>query len=273
MSVRFNENVFEKIKKMVTDNSYVSEENESVWLKQDCYQSLLGNTSVSNGSDYDGFWNFTDGFVEQTFYFDPIRDGSGSGFRFSGVNPHSNKRAEFMNKYLDELCKPDSALSSYWFDNIRDTELQERWKTEEEFIKWYNNFIPYESHFEQLDLFTGKPTETKLHKEDDKFYEKVQQDYVDCWFSESPAFIKIKIYLYDEDNRHGSGDRRCIIHSCFNDDFNYGRERVGSWAGKGWTGEGIGDHNIYSASFKWKTSSELYRKLKPRLEKAYQTVC
>lgn len=271
MSVKFDEDVFKHLKKMMTENDYVFEDCDSLYLNS-CNE-LLGYISVSDGSSYDGFWNFTDGFLEQCFYFDPIRYGSFTGFRFEGTNPKSKKRAEFMNKYLDELCKPDSALSSYWYDHIRNTKLQKRWEKEEDFISWYKDFIPGESHFLQIGLFTDKPVETKLHEKDDELFDDIQQNYVDNWFSESPAFIKITVILYDESNYRSGHERRCKVYSSFNDDFGYGRESVGSWAGKGWTGEGIGDHAIYYSNFKWTTPKDLYKKIRSRLEKAYKTIC
>lgn len=250
----FDEKLFEKVKDILLHNNELDVHREDDIM----FNDMAGYLSICDGASYDGFISFTDGYLEISFYCNPKRDFEGTGRRLSGVNPSSHKRAKFLNKIIQEYLdySTENDLKDYYEQHKEELEFEEF----ESFKSWYNTYIPYQT---TPGLFGNM--EYVNHK-----YDTLIDDvwnYLDSSWDDSTAFEKVRICLYEENGKYTA-----TVKSFFNDDFNYGRERVGAWAGKGRTGEGIGDHIIYGSQFTWKTPSELYRKLKPRIEKAYQTL-
>lgn len=220
---------------------------------------------VSDGSSYDGFVNFTDGFVDCKAEYVPFRD---EPLVFKGFTEEQKKNAENAQKCHDCFMDEDDLLTSYYKDNRDD--LSDKWN-QDEFIEWWHRYIPEEGHWEQLDLFTGEScfTKTSDPKLDEIYFNT--QEYIDCYYNDSPAFVGVSCRLYDEDNSH-TGYKMCRLISYFNDDLSYGRECVGSWAGKSADGKPIGNHCVYEEEFDWNDYEDLISKLREKLPLAYETL-
>lgn len=257
-----------EIKNIVRDCGPLAE-----WESWEEPSELENRISVNGGESYDGFINFTDGFVDRCVPYIPLSD---EHLTFKGVDKASTKNAKEVQKVLDYLENTDRIVEDYF-----DWNLDEKFKTEgevffkngKELVAWYNNYIPRQSHFEQLGLFNGgKPVETIItDPELDELYDTIQE-YCDNYYTEANAFVGITVRLYDADNwRNGSekGSKQCVIESYFNDDLTYGRESVGSWAGKNVIGNSFGKQVIYSSEFDWKNLTDLKQKLNRRITKAY----
>lgn len=229
---------------------------------------------VSNGSSYDGFINFTDGFIDYKAQYIPKRDCCVS-FN-GGKNKAQQKRAANAQKILDSLC-------SYNFDDFFEYQIcnerfdahnfKDEFETVDDFKNWFENYQPYEVD-PTPSLFTGKNS-FYLDPNHDRLYEQFLE-YDDEEYQDSPAFVGICVKLYDEENRHGDNWRMARVESYFNDDLSYGREHVGGWARlMGMTsadGSDIGNHYIYLSEFQYTTLNDLKKKLSPRIQKAYHSL-
>ena len=231
---------------------------------------LDSHISVSGGESYDGFINFTDGFVDRCLPYVPNND---EHLTFKGFNKETRKNAENVQKVLDALESTDGMVKDYWYE--LDDDLKAKFEDGDSLLEWYAAYEPRQYHEEQLDLFSGKPcktytTDPKL----DELYDNIQE-YCDDYYSETCAFVGITVRLYDTDNyRNTSKDHKhqCVIESYFNDDLSYGRESVGAWAGKNIIGNYFGKQVIYSSEFEWTKKSDLLAKLNRRIGKAYESL-
>lgn len=203
---------------------------------------------VSDGKSYDGFINHTDGFVYRQAYYTPRRDNP---LTFKGFDSESEKRANEVQELHDSyVCNTDNSTDSYWYDNIRGTDNENRWTDSKDFVEWYNNFD-----------FNADNSD-----DDESLYYEVQE-YNDDWFSESPAFVGVAVRLYDPDNHRSGNDEKsvCVVESFFNDDFGYGRES------SGW-GKYKHKHCIYQQEFDYDGLKDLQSQLAEHLPKAFESI-
>lgn len=255
-------NAMEELKEIMLDNDRFGEND------------FYARTDVSDGSSYDGFLNFTDGFVTVMCDYTPHWD---SELTFKdGGNEEQKIRAKNAQLILDDLLSP--ALKDFYDWNIKDkdSEWLEEFPTFEEFKDWYDNYTPYQndptpSLFEEFGKFALDPKHDSLW---DEF-----NDFDHDFYSESPAFIGVALKLYDNDNYRNdlkNGKHLARLESYFNDDLSYGRERVGSWARTmgmvSADGSDIGNHYIYLDEFAYETFDELKSKLKEKIGKAYDSL-
>lgn len=238
------------------------EELKDIMLNDDKFENndFYPNVDVSDGSSYDGFINFTDGFVTVSASYTPHMD---SELTFKGGdNEEQKNRAKNAQLILDEMLSPD--LYDFYDWNIKgkdDNEWLKEFPTFDEFKDWYDNYTPYQKdpkHDELWDEFNG-----------------FDHDY----YLETPAFIGVQLKLYDNDNYRndlGNGKHLARLESYFNDDLSYGRESIGSWARlMGMTsadGSDIGNHYIYLEEFGYDTFDELKSKLKEKIGKCYDSL-
>ena len=253
------------------------EELKDIMLADDRFgdNDFYASTDVSDGSSYDGFINFTDGFVDVKCSYTPHMD---SELTFRGGDSEEQKtRAKNAQLILDNLLSP--ALYDYYDWNIKgkdDNEWFKEFPTFDQFKEWYDNYTPY--------LTDNNPTlfddlgETKVDPKHDKLWEDFDEFDHD-YYLETPAFIGVALKLYDNDNYHndlGNGKHLARLESYFNDDLSYGRERVGGWARMmGMTsadGSDLGNHYIYLDEFSYDTFDELKSKLKEKVGKAYDSL-
>lgn len=237
------------------------------WSEPD---ELDSHISVNGGESYDGFINFTDGFINRCVPYVPLRD---EHLTFKGFNKATRKNAKDVQKVLDYLENTDSIVENYFDWNLED-DFKSTFENGKKLTEWYNSYIPRQSHYEQLGLFNGgKPVETVITDPKlDKLYFDIQ-DFCDDYYSEACAFVGITVRLYDTDNWRNNTDKKtCIIESYFNDDLSYGRESVGNWAGKNCIGKHFGKQVIYSSEFTWNNKKDLVAKLNRRIGKAYDSL-
>ena len=222
---------------------------KNVMVNEDRLEFLIYNVDISNGSSYDGFTNYTDGFINIRAYYTPFIDDylTLSG----GTNEEQQKRAKNAQKIIDSffVYKTDD----YWYDCIRDDEnLLKRFPTKESFKEFFE---------------TAKSSNEEDSRILDNFYE-----YNDDYYSEYPAFIGIMLKLYDM----ADGTHEARLESYVNDDFGYGRESVGGWARQmgiiSADGSSVGNHYIYLDEFCYDTFDELKSKLKEKIDKAYDSL-
>lgn len=253
------------------------EELKDIMLDGDKFENndFYPNVDVSDGSSYDGFINFTDGFVTVSANYTPHWD---SDLTFKGGdNEEQKNRAKNAQLILDNLLSP--ALNDFYDWNIKgkdDNEWFKEFPTFDDFKKWYDNYTPYQndptpSLFDKTEKFALDPKHDKLWDEFNEF----DHDY----YSDTPAFIGVQLKLYDNDNRRndlGNGKHLARLESYFNDDLSYGRESVGSWARLmgmvSADGSDIGNHYIYLDEFGYDTFDELKNKLKEKIGKAYDSL-
>jgi len=253
------------------------EELKDIMLDGDKFENndFYPNVNVSDGSSYDGFINFTDGFVTISANYTPHWD---SDLTFKGGNNEEQKnRAKNAQLILDNLLSP--ALNDFYDWNIKgkdDNEWFKEFPTFDDFKKWYDKYTPYQndptpSLFDENEKFALDPKHDKLWDEFNEF----DHDY----YSDTPAFIGVQLKLYDNDNRRndlGNGKHLARLESYFNDDLSYGRESVGSWARLmgmvSADGSDIGNHYIYLDEFGYDTFDELKNKLKEKIGKAYDSL-
>lgn len=229
---------------------------------------------VSNGSSYDGFINFTDGFVDCKAEFTPKRDYG--VFNFNGGRSKAQKeRAKNAQIILDNLESHN--FSDFYDWHIKDEdgdchEFYEEFPTCEDFENWYFGYHAYEPD-PTPDLFDGK--HYPIDREHDHLYEYFLE-VDDEEYSESPAFCGVCVKLYDEDNYHGDHKRMARVESYINDDLSYGREHVGGWARLvgivSADGSDVGNHYIYLKEFEYTTFNDLKKKLKVHVDKAYDSL-
>lgn len=253
------------VKKIVRDCGPLVE-----WESWSEDEELDYHISVSGGESYDGFINFTDGFVDRCVPYVPLRD---EHLTFKGFNKATRKNAAEVQKVLDNLENTDGMVINYFDWNLED-EFKSNFESGEKLLEWYNNYNPRESHYEQLGLFNGgEPVRTVITDPKlDELYDNIQE-FCDNYYSDSNAFVGITVRLYDTDNwRNNSNRKTCIIESYFNDDLSYGRESVGAWAGKNIIGNYFGKQVIYSSEFEWNNKKDLLAKLNRRIGKAYDSL-
>lgn len=225
---------------------------------------------VSDGSSYDGFINFTDGFVDYKAPYTPKKDCCLS---FNGGRSKAQKeRAKNAQIILDNMLAYNFRDFFDYHIEIEDGDCHKfaaEFETSKDFETWFNAYIPYQKD-PTPDLFDGK--HYPLDPEHDKLYEYFLEED-DEEYSDIPAFCGVCVKLYDEDNYHGDHKRMARVESYFNDDLGYGRVRVGGWARLmgivSADGSDRGNHYIYLKEFEYKTFGELKRKLKGYVDKAY----
>lgn len=173
-----------------------------------------------DGSSYDGFISFCDGWVEATapVYPRPIGD---SAVWMSD---------ESCTKILEALEDTDPILEDIYEYN---EQYQTRYATVEDFKEAYYN--QEMDDFEEID------------------------ETVYSWYEE-PAFIKVRLLL---------NGNVAELGAYFNDDLGYGRESVGSWAGKNVIGEPYGDHTIIEYREEFENYDELYAFVAENLPKVF----
>lgn len=225
---------------------------------------------VSDGSSYDGFINFTDGFVDVKAAYTPKQYYSGDLHFNGGKNPKQKKRAANAQKIHDSLCQHNFRD---FFDYGMDDEFKAEFETAEDFETWFNEYQPHQKD-PTLSLFSGKP-DFYLDPKHDSLYEEFLE-YDDREYEDTPAFLGVRLMLYDKDNWRGGHKRMARLDSYFNDDLSYGRESVGSWARLmgmvSADGSDIGNHYIYTSEFQYTTLNDLKKKLAPRVQKAYESL-
>lgn len=244
----------------------------NVHYDDDYYHEM--EPSVNGGESWDGFINFTDGTIDYAAEFNPLV--LGKRLYVSGVDAVSNKNAEKVQKLVYDMMDDTGAIKNYFedcFDKVNDMlpETAKPFKSPEDAYEWYINFEPnYSGKSDQYDLFGG----TSMSGEEanaERYYEELNDEvseYIMDYFSESPAYIGVLVTLHD-DREEG---KVCNVMSYVNDDYGYGREVVGAWAGKNVIGEGIGNHYIYDQSFTWKNLSDLKRNLAKHVALAAKTI-
>lgn len=189
-----------------------------------CYD-LYGHIDTHDGSSYDGFWSHCEGWAEATFYFDPINDFGSQGLRLSGVGRHSKKRAKMLNAVIERMADERRAIMDWWDED----KLPAGFASVQTLADWW----------------------ATSRQGDDDAFEQVD-NYLREYYSETPAFLNVRVLL----ERHDYG-YTAEISSAFNDDLEYGRERVGSWAGTGALGEPLGSHVIWKQVVEFGTEQEL----------------
>lgn len=253
------------------------EELKDIMLDDNRFENndFYPRANVSDGSSYDGFINFTDGFIDVKCDYTPHWD---SELTFKGGdNEEQKNRAKNAQLILDNLLSP--SLCDFYDWNIKgedDSEWLKEFPTFEDFKNWYDTYTPYQvdptpSLFDEFEKFALDPKHDSLWDEFNEFDHN--------YYSESPAFIGVQLKLYDNDNRRndlGNGKHLARLESYFNDDLSYGRECVGSWARlMGMTsadGSDIGNHYIYLDEFDYDTFDELKSKLKEKIGKCYNSL-
>ena len=254
------------------------EELKDIMLNGDKFENndFYPNVNVSDGSSYDGFINFTDGFVTISANYTPHWD---SELTFKdGGNEEQKNRAKNAQLILDNLLSP--ALYDFYDWNIKGKDENAEWLEEfptfDDFKNWYDSYEPNKvdptpSLFEGMGTFYVDPKHDKLYEEFSDF----DHDY----YADTPAFIGVQLKLYDNDNYRNdlkNGKHLARLESYFNDDLGYGREHIGSWARlMGMTsadGSDIGNHYIYLEEFAYDTFDELKGKLKEKIGKAYDSL-
>lgn len=254
------------------------EELKDIMLNDDKFENndFYPNVNVSDGSSYDGFINFTDGFVTISANYTPHWD---SELTFKdGGNEEQKNRAKNAQLILDNLLSP--ALYDFYDWNIKGKDENAEWLEEfptfDDFKNWYDSYVPNQidhtpSLFEGMGTFYVDPKHDKLYEEFSDF----DHDY----YADTPAFIGVQLKLYDNDNYRndlGNGKHLARLESYFNDDLSYGRESIGSWARlMGMTsadGSDIGNHYIYLDEFAYETFDELKSKLKEKIGKCYDSL-
>lgn len=252
-------------------------ELESIMLANGRFEDndFYATTDVSDGSSYDGFLNFTDGFVDVKCNYVPHWD---SELTFKGGdNSEQETRAKNAQVILDNLLEP--ALKDFYDWNIKDnneSDWFDEFPTFDDFANWYNTYEPFKDDptyplFKELGKLKLDPKHDKLWEDFDEF----DHDF----YSESPAFIGVALKLYDNDNYRNdlkNGKHLARLESYFNDDLSYGRERVGGWARKmgiiSADGSDVGNHYIYLDEFAYDTFDELKEKLTEKVGKAYDSL-
>ena len=115
------------------------EELKDIMLNGDKFENndFYPNVDVSDGSSYDGFINFTDGFVTVSANYTPHMD---SELTFNGGdNEEQKNRAKNAQLILDEMLSP--ALYDFYDWNIKgkdDNEWFKEFPTFDEFKDWYD---------------------------------------------------------------------------------------------------------------------------------------
>lgn len=227
---------------------------------------------VSDGSSYDGFINFTDGFIDCKAEFTPKWQSVNV---YGGKNKAQQKRSRNVQKILDNFNAHNfNDFFDYYLSEDEDfSEFKDEFETVEDFKNWFEKYVPYEKDTTP-NLFTGKcdlPKDMKHDRLYEKFLEVDNNEY-----NETPAFLGVCLKLYDEDNRNGGHKRMARLESYINDDLSYGREHVGSWARlMGMTsadGSDLGNHYVFLSEFQYTTLNDLKKKLKPRVQKAYDSL-
>ena len=243
----------------------------SDWEEYADDDDLEQHISVNGGESYDGFINFTDGFVDRCVPYVPRQD---EHLTFKGFDKESRKNASEVQKVLDNLEDTDSMVKDYFDWNLKN-EDDNSFESADDLLEWYNNYEPHQVHYHQLGLFNGgKPVETVISDPKlDELYDDITE-FCDDYFTESNAFIGITVRLYDTDNWRNTDKKshQCVIESYFNDDLSYGRESVGAWAGKNCIGNYFGKQVIYSSEFTWNNQKDLLEKLNRRIGKAYSSL-
>lgn len=255
-------NFMESIKEIVRDCGPLAE-----WESWGDIDELDYRISVNGGESYDGFLNFTDGFVDRCVPYVPLRD---EHLTFKGFNKKTRKNAENVQKVLDWLEDTDSMVKDYFDWDLKD-EFKDIFESGDKLLEWYKGYIPRQPHTEQLGLINDTVIATASL---DELYESIQE-FCDDYYSESNAFVGITVRLYDTDNYRNTsknGKHQCVIESYFNDDLSYGRESVGNWAGKNIIGKNFGKQVIYSSEFEWTSRKDLMQKLNRRIGKAYESL-
>lgn len=254
------------------------EELKDIMLNDDKFENndFYPNVDVSDGSSYDGFINFTDGFVTISANYTPHWD---SELTFKdGGNEEQKNRAKNAQLILDNLLSP--ALYDFYDWNIKGKDENAEWLKEfptfDDFKNWYDSYEPNKvdptpSLFEGMGTFYVDPKHDKLYEEFSDF----DHDY----YADTPAFIGVQLKLYDNDNYRNdlkNGKHLARLESYFNDDLSYGREHIGSWARLmgmiSADGSDIGNHYIYLEEFAYDTFDELKGKLKEKIGKAYDSL-
>lgn len=251
----------------------VLKELEEIMKCNNCFEEndfYGANTSVSDGSSYDGFINFTDGFIDIISPYVPHQD---TELTFKGGDDEAQKkRAKNAQLILDGLLATD--ITGFYQDNKDD--LESEFPTFDEFKEWYDSYEPYQK--DPTPSLFEEGVHYDLDPKHDKLYEQVSEYDRDYYF-ESPAFIGVQLKLYDNDNWRNdlhNGKHLARLESFFNDDLGYGRERVGSWARTmgmvSADGSDIGNHLIYLDEFGYDTFDELKEKLKSKIGDAYKSL-
>lgn len=240
-------------------------------FEEDCDMHV----EVNGGESWDGFINFTDGYVDKHTSYVPIMD---EHLTFKGFNKKTRHNAMNVQKVLDCLEGTDGMVCDFYdwnLDKDEYAEVKDKFNSREEFVNWYNDYVPNQYHYKQLSLFDGKPCATRITDPKlDKLYDDIQE-FCSNYYTDSPAFIGVCCRLYDSDNRRNDnkdGKNLCVIESYFNDDLSYGRESVGAWAGTNCIGNHFGKQVIYTDEFAWNNLGDLKRKLSTRVKKAYESL-
>lgn len=241
--------VFSKKRNFNQTNRFMDELEEIV-----CSSGSFGDLSVvggdwdkcsskSNGESYDGFINFTEGFLVREAYWTPILDEE---LYFVGVDAASAANAKKVQKIADALSNEDFVLEEFFAENIQD-----------ENSDWYG-FVDSVDELKEYYYNSNNQTDSTWIDID---------DYLRSWFDETPAFVGVSVLLHEK-----NGHKTCEVLSYLNDDLGYGRENVGDWAGKNIIDENYGNHYIYENEFEWQDEEDLKNKLPSEMEKAYATL-
>jgi len=256
---------------MIKEKSFMDEITKIVTDDRRFYNADLFDydPDISDGSSYDGFINYTDGFVDYKAEICPKLDN----ITFYAKDEPTKSRAEKAQLIFDTLCEPNFRDFYEWniksgqFDKFNDEFTD--WG---EFQDWYEKYIPYQLDGTP-DLFDGKqhPMYPEYDNLYDTFNEIDSEEYTD-----TPAYIGITLKLYDEDNVRSNGKRMARLESYLNDDVGYGREYVGAWVRQmgmvSADGTDIGNHIIYLDEFEYSTKEDLIEKLKNKIQDAYASL-
>lgn len=209
---KFENDVFEKCKSIFEENDY--------------YEGNSWVIDTHDGSSYDGFMSFCEGWVEaiKGLYYP-----SYGGARFEN---------EKCQKIYENLCDTSYDEQLYYDDNTDG--VKELYPNYEDFV----NAI------------------TDPQNNDEYSLQEDVDETINRYRYESPAFLKVRLLF---------NDNTATLGVYLNDDLSYGRDSVGSWAGKNVIGEPFGNHLNYKESFTFESYDELYEWLDGALKRAQET--
>lgn len=185
---------------------------------------------VENGNPKDGYVPFHDGLIELTADW---------YYSWCPLRIHCGDGFEEANKVLKQIQ-----------DSTKDIPLEFYDEYAKYHILWTAPY--FNEHWEEcLETINKTPIS------------ELCQEYIDNYSDESPAYIKIQVIFNDE-------KQEVITRSCINNDFGYGRERVGAWANKLSNCSYIGDH--YVDAIKVKYSPNLFNEIKIAFDKINKTI-
>jgi len=158
------------------------------------------------------------------------------------------------------VLNPFSPGSTVWMKDEKCKKILESLEDSEGILKEIYE-SEYKDKFATFEEFDEAYLDSAHGESDAVDYEKVDEELMD-WYAEAPAFIKVRLLL---------NGNTAKLSAFFNDDLSYGRESVGSWAGKNSVGEPFGDHVIEEYETTFDDYDELYAFVEKNLPKVFDS--